>query len=76
MQVVNGGQHGAKHFTASIEVVQVSAAETFAAAVVPAHPRGARTSMAGAAGVYGLRVGFVAGVAQFQVAIASILTAR
>ncbi len=70
MQVVDGGQHGAEHFAAAVQVVQVSATESVAPTLVPRHARSARTRMAGTAGVQRLRVGLVAGVTQLQVAIA------
>jgi hypothetical protein len=35
VQVVDGGQHGAEHFAAAVQVVHVGAAEAASAALLP-----------------------------------------
>ena len=35
VQVVDGGQHGAQHFAAAVQVVQVGSGETVAPTIVP-----------------------------------------
>ena len=68
MQVVHGGQHGAEHFAAAVEVVQVRTAKAAAGCAIGA--RVARTGVAGARAVERAVVCLVACVAQLQVAIA------
>ena len=41
VQVVDGGEHGAEHFAAAVQVVQVGAAETTPPALAPRHARAA-----------------------------------
>ncbi len=49
MQVVHGGEHGAEHFTATVEVVQVRATKAAAGGAVGAGM--ARAGVASAGGV-------------------------
>lgn len=42
VQVVDGGQHGAQHFAAAVQVVQIGAAEAVATTIVPGSRRSCR----------------------------------
>ena len=66
MQIVDAGQHGAEHFAAAVEVVEVGAAET--AGGVALRVGGALAGVAGAGRVHRAHIAFVPCVAHFQVA--------
>ena len=68
MQVVDAGQHRPQHFAAAVQVVQIGAAESGAPTSGPRHAGVAGTGVAGAGGIQRLRIGFVAGVADLQIA--------